>query len=107
LRDARQLVLIACRKCANTRSNHRARRNFKMKRAASMLLLLTLTTTQASADEWVRFDRPFTYQDVSRAIAYCRMLPRIHPDVGLFIDLVQGQEIQKCMYSMGWVGMAR
>jgi hypothetical protein len=35
------------------------------------------------------------------------MLPRMRPDIGPFINLVHGMEIEKCMYSMGWVGMAR
>ena len=74
------------------------------------IILVSVTIAginQASADEWVRFDRPWKAYEVSRAIAYCRMLPRVHQDIGLFIDLIQGKEIEKCMYSMGWVGMAR
>ena len=79
-----------------------------MKLATGLFILATFAGGgQASADEWVRFDRPATHYEVSRAIAYCRMLPRIHPDIGLFIDLVHGQEIEKCMYSLGYVGMAR
>jgi hypothetical protein len=75
--------------------------------AAVLITAVVFASAPASADEWVRFDRPWTYQEVSRAIAYCRMLPRVYPDIGIFMDLVQGREIQKCMYSMGWVGMAR
>ena len=71
------------------------------------LIAIVAEAQPASADEWVRFDRPWTYREVSQAVAYCRMLPRVHPDIGLFIDLVQGKEIERCMYAMGWVGMAR
>jgi hypothetical protein len=75
-------------------------------KAGILLLAIFAGASPVSADEWVRFDRSWTPREVSRAIAYCRMLPAINPDIGLFIDLVQGTEIEKCMYRMGWVGMA-
>lgn len=75
-------------------------------RAAVLLIAMVAGAKPASADEWVRFDRPWTQREVSQAIAYCRMLPRVHPDIDLFIELVQGNEIERCMYAMGWVGMA-
>ena len=74
----------------------------------SALVLAAVTFAgDARADFWVRFDRPWTPREVSQAIAFCRTLPRINPDVTLFTDLVYGKEIQKCMYSLGWVGVAR
>jgi hypothetical protein len=72
-----------------------------------LLVATVAMVDQASADYWARVDHPSTYRELSQAIAYCRMLPRVNPDIGLFIDLVHGREIQKCMYSMGWIGVAK
>jgi hypothetical protein len=89
-------------------SKGRREENNMLKLTVAISLIAIVAKTQpASADEWVRLDRPWTYREVNQAIAYCRMLPRVHPDIGLFIDLVQGKEIERCMYTMGWVGMAR
>ena len=62
---------------------------------------------EAAADFWARVDHPSSRADLDVAIAYCRILPRVNNDVRQFVDLVHGQEINKCMQALGWVGVAR
>jgi hypothetical protein len=59
------------------------------------------------ADDWVRYDRPWTYAQLNQAIRFCRLQPRVNPDIGLFVDMVNGRSIDRCMYALGWVGIAR
>ena len=61
----------------------------------------------ASADSWARVDRPWAGWEVDRAIAYCRIQARVSSDVGLFVDVLMGQQIDKCMQALGWIGVAR
>jgi len=61
----------------------------------------------AAADHWARLDRPWTNAEVSKAIAFCRMQPRTDPNIGLFVDMVMGRQIDSCMYGLGWIGVAR
>lgn len=72
---------------------------------ASVVLLSA--PPKASADYWARFDRPFTYDQLSQAIAFCRIQPRVRPDVWILVDTVHGRLVDRCMYAMGWVGVAR
>jgi hypothetical protein len=61
----------------------------------------------ASADFWARLDRPWSPWEVERAIAFCRIQPRVNNNERLFVDLVMGQQIDKCMHALGWIGVAR
>jgi len=63
--------------------------------------------TPASADFWARVDRPWSAWEVDRAIAFCRIQARVNSDARLFVDLVMGRQIDKCMHALGWIGVAR
>jgi hypothetical protein len=80
-----------------------------MRRFLSGLALFAFvaSTTAASADFWARVDRPWSDSEVNRAIAFCRIQPRVNSDVRLFVDLVMGRQIDKCMRALGWIGVAR
>jgi len=80
-----------------------------MKRWISIFVLLSAITlpTRASADYWARLDRPWFHWEVEQAIAFCRIQPRVNANVTLFVDLVMGRQIDKCMQALGWSGVAR
>jgi hypothetical protein len=80
-----------------------------MKRILSAFALLTVVTlpSTASADFWARVDRPWFSWEVDRAIAFCRIQPRVNNDAKLLVDVVMGQQIDKCMHALGWIGVAR
>ena len=71
------------------------------------LFAIVVSVLEAKADDWIRFDRPWTYAELRQAIAYCRVQPQVNPDIRLFIDMLNGQNIENCMYALGWVGLAR
>jgi hypothetical protein len=75
--------------------------------AIAVLSIAAAMPRPAAADSWVRFDRPWTNEEVERAIEFCRMQPRLGPDITLFVDQLMGKQIQRCMYALGWVGVAR
>jgi hypothetical protein len=58
-------------------------------------------------DFWARYDHPWTYRELRHAIAFCRIQPRVDPGIDLFIDLVEGKQIDRCMRALGWVPVAR
>ena len=77
-----------------------------------LILLLALSAGlvlpwPAAADHWARLDRPWTNAEVDQAMAFCRLQPRVDPSVRLFVDMVMGRSIDRCMYRLGWVGVAR
>jgi hypothetical protein len=82
-----------------------------MNRALKIVLLVLIAAIMlpdlARADYWTRVDRPFSNAQLKRAIAYCRLVPQVNPDTTAFVDMVMGQEIDKCMHSLGWIGLAR
>jgi hypothetical protein len=80
-----------------------------MRRLLSGLVLIATLALPgaASADYWARPDRSWSAWEVDRAIVYCRLQPRVNNDVGLFVDLIMGQQINRCMYALGWIGVAR
>jgi hypothetical protein len=76
-------------------------------RVALVAVLVALPSV-ASADFWARVDgRPWSAWEVDHAIAYCRIQARVSTDVRLFVDVLMGQQIDKCMQSLGWIGVAR
>ena len=75
--------------------------------AAATVLIFMLTHEMARADFWARTDRPWTYWEVKQAVHYCRVYPRVSGNISTFVDLVVGREIDKCMYTLGWIGVAR
>jgi hypothetical protein len=82
-----------------------------MSRALKIALLVLIAATMlpnlAKADYWTRVDRPWSNAQLKRAIAYCRLVPQVNPDTDLFVDMVMGREGDKCMHSLGWIGLAR
>jgi hypothetical protein len=44
---------------------------------------------------------------VDHAVAFCRIQPRLSGNVRLFVDVVMGQQIDKCMHALGWIGVAQ
>jgi hypothetical protein len=58
-------------------------------------------------DFWARYDRPWEYWELRHAIAFCRIQPRVDPGTDLFVDLVEGKQIDRCMRALGWVPVAR
>ena len=75
--------------------------------AVLMIVMMASASQHAHADYWTRADRPWTYKELRQDIARCRILTRRHSDIGLFVDVLMGQEIDKCMYAKGWIGVAR
>jgi hypothetical protein len=71
------------------------------------LFALVALPSAASADFWARVDRPWSPWEVERAIAFCRIQPRVNNDARLLVDVVMGQQIDKCMHALGWIGVAR
>jgi hypothetical protein len=69
--------------------------------------MLLLARNEAAADSWARVDGPWSQQELEKSIAYCRLVPRVRNEIPVFIDLVHGQEINKCMRALGWIGLAR
>ena len=76
-------------------------------RLVAAILILILSNKIACADFWARPDRPWSYWELKQSIHYCRIKPRTTGDIALFVDLVSGREIDKCMSALGWVGVAR
>jgi hypothetical protein len=75
--------------------------------AAVTLIAAVILPRVAAADYWARLDRPWTSAEVSKAVAFCRLQPALGPDVRLFVDQLMGQQIQNCMYALGWIAVAR
>jgi hypothetical protein len=71
------------------------------------LFAVMASPTAASADFWARVDRPWFPWEVDRAIAFCRIQPRVNNDGRFLVDLVMGRQIDKCMQALGWIGVAR
>lgn len=74
--------------------------------ALALIAALTLPCA-AKGDFWARVDRPWTSAEVSKAIAFCRLQPRVDPNIRLFVDQLMGRHIDHCMYRLGWIGVAR
>jgi len=74
---------------------------------AATVLLLVFTQEIARADFWVRVDRPWSYWELKKAIHYCRVYPRVSGYIPGFVDLLVGREMDRCMYALGWIGVAR
>jgi hypothetical protein len=81
--------------------------NYTLRVSAIVLLGTVVLSEHASADFWVRVDHPWRNRDLDKAIAFCRMQPRVDSDFNLFVDLLYGQQIERCMHALGWVGVAR
>ena len=75
--------------------------------AGLALFVIVALPTTASADFWARNDRPWSPWEVDRAIAFCRIQPRVNNDGKFLVDLVMGRQIDKCMQALGWIGVAR
>jgi hypothetical protein len=75
--------------------------------SAFALFSVVLLPSTASADFWARVDRPWFPWEVDRAIAFCRIQPSVNNNAKLLIDVVMGQQIDKCMNALGWIGVAR
>jgi hypothetical protein len=60
-----------------------------------------------SPDFWTRFDHVWSRWELRHAISFCRDQPRVDPSIDLFIDLVQGKQIDRCMRALGWIPVAR
>jgi len=71
---------------------------------ASVVLLSA--PTKVPADYWARY-RPFTCDELSQAIAFCSIQPRVRRDVRVFVGTVHGRLVDNCMRAMGWVGVVR
>ena len=71
-----------------------------------MLFAMSGLPRAAAANDWTRYDRPWRYDELQRAIELCRLQPRVNPDVGLFIDQMDGVQLDKCMHALGWVAIA-
>jgi hypothetical protein len=77
-------------------------------RILALALLATISQADpASADFWARVDHPWSNEELDQAIGFCRMQPRVSPDVKLFIDMIMGKEIDRCMHALGWIRVAR
>jgi hypothetical protein len=61
----------------------------------------------ASADFWTRVDRPWSNEELDRAIAFCHIQPRMTADTRQFVGVVMGEQIDRCMRALGWIGVAR
>ena len=80
---------------------------WKLPIAAFFLLLATAGMPhRAAADFWTRHDHPWRYAELRQAIAFCRIQPRVNPSIPLFLDLVDGKQIDRCMRALGWVPVA-
>jgi hypothetical protein len=74
--------------------------------AFTSIAVMTLPR-HATADDWARFDRPWTNWELTRAITFCRQQPRLTPNTRQFVDQLMGKQIQTCMYALGWIGVSR
>ena len=74
---------------------------------AALVLIFICVQEIARADFWTRSDRPWSYWELRQAIHYCRVYPRVSGNIPGFVDLLVGREMDKCMYALGWVGVAR
>ncbi len=80
----------------------------RMLRIAALALIAGIAVPGgAAADYWARLDRPWTSAEVTRAVNFCRHQPALGPNIRLFTDQLFGQQIQNCMYALGWIGVAR
>jgi hypothetical protein len=70
-------------------------------------LVTVSLSDRALADFWARVDHPWRNEDLDKAIAFCRMQPRVTPDVTLFMDMIMGRQIDRCMDALGWIRVAR
>jgi len=75
--------------------------------AALTLTAAMMLPSPATADDWVRLDRPWTNWELTRAITFCRQQPRLNPGTRQFVDQLMGKQIQTCMYTLGWIGVSR
>ena len=74
---------------------------------AASVLIFTFSHGLARADFWTRPDRPWSYWELKQAIHYCRVYPRVSGNIPGFVDLLVGRQMDKCMYALGWIGVAR
>lgn len=81
--------------------------NWILRISALALSAAVLLPRGAAADFWARTDRAWTSFELNEAIAFCRIQPRVDPNVSLFVDMTMGRQIDKCMYALGWIGVAR
>jgi hypothetical protein len=75
--------------------------------AVLVLITAVILPRGAAADFWARTDRPWTSFELNQAIAFCRIQARVDPNIGFFVDMVMGRQIDKCMHALGWIGVAR
>jgi len=81
--------------------------NYRVQISVLGVLATTALPGVGWADYWARLDRPWTNWEVTQAIEYCRVQPKVDARVRVFVDTVMGQQIDKCMHALGWVGVAR
>ena len=82
--------------------------NYASRVLAFAILVTVSLSGYASADFWARIDgAPWRSEELEQAIAFCRIQPRVTPDVRVFVDVLMGQQIDKCMHALGWIGVAR
>ena len=71
------------------------------------LIVFVALPGRASADFWARVDRPWSPEELDRAIYFCRLQPQVGANLRLFIDVLLERQIDKCMKALGWIGVAR
>jgi hypothetical protein len=81
--------------------------NYALRLFAFTLLATVSLSAYASADYWARIDRPWRAEELDQAIAFCRLKPQVSSDVKLFVDVLMGRQIDKCMHDLGWIGVAK
>jgi hypothetical protein len=79
--------------------------------SALALLAAVVFSDRASADYWVRLDRPWRNWELDQAIVFCRTQPRLNiqpatPDIIMFVDMLMGRQINRCMHALGWIAVA-
>jgi hypothetical protein len=74
---------------------------------AAIVFILILSQEASRADFWARTDGAGSYWELRHAIHYCRVVPRVTERIPVFMDLLMGREIDRCMYALGWIGVAR
>jgi len=78
-----------------------------LRASALLLVAMLISPDRAAADFWTRVDRPWSHEELERAMAFRRIQPRVDARANVFVDMVEGVQIDKCMRALGWVGVAR
>lgn len=81
--------------------------SYTLRTLVAALVMSAVLSGQASADFWARTDRPWRNEELDKAIAFCRMQPRLTPDIPMFTDMLMGRQIDRCMDALGWIRVAR